>query len=699
MRGCNAAGTAIGVIAGLLATDARADAVVDPLVVTGTRLPIAASRYPGMVTVVDGNELRVRGVTTLRGALALVAGVDAPPGGDAGPAGAVPAFWGLQEFDAFLLVVDGVPAGGAFNPAIPTLDFRNVERIEVLRGSAPVTYGATSFVGVIQVFHFAAGQARQETGASAGAPGVGSAWLTANLPTLGAFEQTITLAAQTSKFAQDRSQADRAHVLYRAAGDTQAGRWRLDLDGVLLRQDPYSPHPREGSGLSTRFPLDANVNPTDARADQDRLQVNLGFDKDLRWGAWSTLVSAAYTKSHNTRGFLREDFAEDGVTPNADGFRQTVKQTDLYVDTHLVLHPKNDISWVLGADWLYGDGDQRSENFEYAVFPDGRNAPRSTDAPVDESTFASDRRGFGGVYALGQWTPSERLLVTGGVRLNLTKEHRRGEVLDAHSPQDGVVESGPDHRSRTRVSGAASVSYVLWSQGPDRLVGFGGYRNTFKPAAVDFGPEGEGEILDPETAQSWEGGLKGILADGRLEWEASIFRMDFENLVIRENIDGLPALANAGSERFKGSELEVRWRVTPDLSLVVNYAWHRARFTDYARLRPDGSVQQLAGKDLELSPRRIGGAGVIYAPERGFQASAVARYVGRRYLNKSNTVSTPGYTTLDASMGYASAPWTARLLGENLTKRRPPVAESELGDAQFYRMPARVVRLEVVRAF
>ncbi|HEX7943016.1 MAG TPA: TonB-dependent receptor plug domain-containing protein, partial [Phenylobacterium sp.] len=228
-------------------------------------MPIEASRYPGMVTVLDGRELRARGVTTLRGALELMAGVDAPPGGDAGPSGAVPAFWGLQEFDAFLLVVDGVPAGGAFNPALPTLDFRNVQRIEVLRGSAPVTYGATSFVGVIQVFHFAAGQAPQEAGASVGTPGSASAWLTANLPNLGGLGQTLSLAAQTSNFAQDRSHADRAHVLYRAAGDTQVGRLHLDIDGVLLRQDPYSPHPREGTGLSPRFPLDANVNPTDAR--------------------------------------------------------------------------------------------------------------------------------------------------------------------------------------------------------------------------------------------------------------------------------------------------------------------------------------------------------------------------------------------------------------------------------------------------
>ena len=76
----------------------------------------------------------------------------------AGPASSVPEIWGLREFDAFLLMVDGVPWGGAFNPALATLDFNNIERIEILRGPAPVMYGATSFVGVIHVLHLAAGE-------------------------------------------------------------------------------------------------------------------------------------------------------------------------------------------------------------------------------------------------------------------------------------------------------------------------------------------------------------------------------------------------------------------------------------------------------------------------------------------------------------------------------------------------------------
>jgi len=111
---------------------ARAQDVIETVQVTATRLPEAVGDVPADISIVTGEELRERNVRDLSGALALTAGVEAPAGGDAGPSSAVPSFWGLHEFDAFLLVVDGVPWGGAFNPSIPDIDFNDVQRLEVL---------------------------------------------------------------------------------------------------------------------------------------------------------------------------------------------------------------------------------------------------------------------------------------------------------------------------------------------------------------------------------------------------------------------------------------------------------------------------------------------------------------------------------------------------------------------------------------
>jgi iron complex outermembrane receptor protein len=668
---------------------------IEVIVVGATKLRADLETVPAMITIVDGEAARGRGARDLRTALSLVAGVDIAPGGDAGPAGSVPGMWGLREFDAFLLVVDGIPYGGTFNPALATLTLEDVERIEVLRGPAPVMYGATSFVGVIYVKRYDAGETPTHVDLAGGTPSAGLATLTTNLPQWGALKQSLSLSAETRDYSQDRSGMDRAHLLYRGAAATSVGLFAFDVDATALRQDPYSPHPREGGSLSPRFVMDANVNPTDAKQDQDRVQASLRFERNIGEGQWVTTASYAYTSASNTRGFLREDFATDGVTPNADGYRQSVDTTDLYFDSYYTPAPVGDVTWLVGLDWMYGDGTQQSRNFEYAVLPDGSNAPDSHDQPIDEATRLDDTRSFGGLYGQAGWQVTDRWLIQAGLRLNLTHEQRDGQVVDYHAASGTEPEDDGDSQSNSRASGVVGTSYRLWGTGGDSLTVYADYRDTFKPAAVDFGPEAEGQILEPETATVWEAGLKGRLLDGRIDWEMSYFDMDFENLVIRENVDGLPALANAGSERFRGFEAEVDYRISTALRVAATYAYHDATFADYERLQPDGTLQRLDGNTLELSPNDLAAVGLVYAPEQGFQASAVANYVGSRYLNKSNTAVADSYVLLDAGVGYRFGQWRVRLDGYNLTDARDPVAESEIGDAQFYTLPGRTVLLSV----
>jgi outer membrane receptor protein involved in Fe transport len=61
-------------------------------------------------------------------------------------------------------------------------------------------------------------------------------------------------------------------------------------------------------------------------------------------------------------------------------------------------------------------------------------------------------------------------------------------------------------------------------------------------------------------------------------------------------------------------------------------------------------------------------------------------YVGSRYLNKRNTALAEDYATLAALVGYRRGRYEVRASGRNLSDRRDPVAESELGHAQYYRL-------------
>jgi outer membrane receptor protein involved in Fe transport len=56
-----------------------------------------------------------------------------------------------------------------------------------------------------------------------------------------------------------------------------------------------------------------------------------------------------------------------------------------------------------------------------------------------------------------------------------------------------------------------------------------------------------------------------------------------------------------------------------------------------------------------------------------------------------NTALAEGFPTVGVSAGYRTPRWELRVDARNLADRRDPVAESELGDAQYYLLPSRRV--------
>lgn len=643
--------------------------------VTATKIAEDVSVVPASVTIVDGDELRARNARDLQSALAFAGGVSIAPGGDGGPAGSVPEMWGLREFDAFLLVVDGVPWGGAFNPDLPTLDLENVDRIEIVRGAAPVMYGATSFVGVIHVLHREAG-APGSGRLSIGNFSSGGASVSVPLSQTAALRQSINLSYGKHGFRDPGTKWDRAHALYRLASETGGGTFRFDLDLTFVNQDPASPHVRAGAALSPDMPLDANYNPSNGRIDDKRYHGVIGFDTRAAGMPWTTTLALTHSNFDIVRGFLIDLIDSD---PNATGYVQDRGVTDAYFDSHLSKTLSPALRVIGGIDYLYGRGRADSGLYDYFVPLSGANRPRNPEP--DEDTHLTNRRNFSGMYGSAEWTPVAPLRIDAGLRLNHTAESAHGEDFDGTSR---------DRRTFTRLSGSVGANMRVWSRERDHVAVYADYRNTFKPAAIDFGPEAESEILDPERSHSVELGVKGRVS--RLTWDASLFQMDFSNLVVATTRNGLPAIENAGSERFRGGELEIDYALQEHLRGRIGYGYHDSRFRDYAQ-NFDGTIIQLAGHRLEMVPFNLFSAGLIFAPPSGFNANLLANYVGSRFLNKRNTAMASAYTTWSGGAGYRFGHGEIRADVRNLNNVRPPVAESELGDAQYYRLPARTWEL------
>jgi outer membrane receptor for ferrienterochelin and colicin len=404
-------------------------------------------------------------------------------------------------------------------------------------------------------------------------------------------------------------------------------------------------------------------------------------------GQWGTTLSVTRTRTGTTRGFLDEDDADaDEIDANATGFSQNLRTTDVFFDTHVTSELPGNVLATYGLNELYGRAAQDSRTFAYFVPLDGAAVGPSTAGTPAGSAALADRRSFFGAYAQAKWPMLPTVSLLGGLRWNHIHESR--ETGDPQEPEDASLLT----QAESRWSGTLGASWKVWADSTgdfDDVTLHAGWGSTFQPPQIDFGPDTEGEpMLKPETMRHVEFGIKVDGYDGRLDLDVTAFVADFANQATATVVNGVPALAAAGTQRFKGVEVEASFRVGLDLSLTAHASYNDARYRDDATLI-DGAPVQLAGNGIPMSPRTLAGAGVVYAPTRGWRGSVIANYVGSRYADALNTQRLAAYTTADASLGYAFDRFTLSASATNIGNRRDPVLPSELGEGQLYRLPGR----------
>ncbi|WP_172298173.1 TonB-dependent siderophore receptor [Pseudoruegeria sp. HB172150] len=118
------------------------------VILSGGFTPIEAARYGRSVSVISGDEIRARGISSVQDALRAVPGVSVNGTGSN--------FTQVRirggEANHTLVLIDGIEAAGGDGEYILSgLSTANVERIEVLRGPQSVYYGSNASSGVINI--------------------------------------------------------------------------------------------------------------------------------------------------------------------------------------------------------------------------------------------------------------------------------------------------------------------------------------------------------------------------------------------------------------------------------------------------------------------------------------------------------------------------------------------------------------------
>jgi iron complex outermembrane receptor protein len=674
---------------------------VPEIVVSATRTPQNPLDIPNATAVVSGAELRRHGIQTLAEALQDVVGLDTGEGSDSGSRLPNIGLWGLKEFDALLITLNGVPVGGPFNPSLAQIPIEDVDRIEIVKGPQGTLYGVSAFAGMVQVFTRTTevGRGHVAVGGGAFSQGHGSFGWGRSLDS--GIDLRLNGSYARSDGWQDRTKDDvyrGTATLSRSVGRSSVA---LDLIAFRDRQDWGTPMPYDAGAPLPGLEFDRNYAVVGALAQHEVVgaatRASFRFSNARRL---ENTLSLTHDAQRLVRSFPGEIVADTMVS---DGISLDPTETSLYEDLRVIstFEASGPHELVAGTALTWGETKGRAKEFEFdqalSAYPSIPTLAAAT--PKDEHDF-EDGRTFIGFYVHDTWTPHPRLSLAAGGRVDAVKEDLETEVDDPVNGPSRVKDSRQD----AGFSGGFSALFRAVAPGSAGLNAANFYasiRRSFKPAAPNLTEAESAEILEPERTVSWEAGLKARALD-QLSFNASAFDMDFKNMVVSIlGSGGGPELMNAGEQRFKGAEMDLSWapQALPGATASVGYAHHDARFVHFTFVTPDSQFRDVSGKMLELVPRDLVNARLAYSSRRGPGGFFAVRYQGRRPFNRRNTFFDEPYTECDAGVSFDRSPWRVTVVARNLGDDRHVTGESEIGDSQFYVSPPRRVTAEVAFHF
>lgn len=237
--------------------------------------------------------------------------------------------------------------------------------------------------------------------------------------------------------------------------------------------------------------------------------------------------------------------------------------------------------------------------------------------PTGTATFGST---FKNLAFFGQATAhlSERLRLIAGLRYTsdtLSVFHTRTTILAGPgiNPNFGPFDTSTKNDN---VSGKAGVQFDV----SERSVAYATYSRGYKGPAynVFYNLTATGtNVIEPETADSYEIGLKNTLFDGTLMLNLAAYYAKYDNFQANnpDIVAGVlvTRFTNAGEVSTRGVELDMLWRPVRDLTVSGGMAYTDAH-VDQFKLPTNGNVSGVvpSGTPLAYAPKWKGSLGVDY---------------------------------------------------------------------------------------
>lgn len=167
----------------------------------------------------------------------------------------------------------------------------------------------------------------------------------------------------------------------------------------------------------------------------------------------------------------------------------------------------------------------------------------------------------------------------------------------------------------------------------------------------------------PEESTTLEGGLKFDIAK-QLTGQIAGYQIERSHVAVTDYTSPIFAAKAAGQQRSRGIETDLVWQATEAFSLLANYAYTDAKFTD-------NLAGVAKGNQLALVPANAGRLWANYkfqqAEIKGLSIGGGIYAQGEAYLSNNNRYKTDGYHSFDTTIAYEQKNYKIAATIKNLT--------------------------------
>ncbi|MEM7198626.1 MAG: TonB-dependent siderophore receptor [Planctomycetota bacterium] len=553
----------------------------------------------------------------------------------------------IRGFESRNLFRNGMRVTG-----VGAVDVVNIESVEVLKGPASILYGAVEPGGIVNYT-----TKRPQDAARFAVEGqVGSFdHYRAAVDLTGPINENETLLYRvTAAFTDSGSFRDRVGLQRFAVAPSLT--WRLGEDTDLFFDLSYA---RETGEFDSGVPFGADGEPL--------VSIESFFGDDSYDGRTLDDLFAGIELSHrfDDNFALRSRFQFHRAAPKNESIRhagvvgapgaemlrlryqneeredleyQLVSDLTAEFDTGPVHH-----QGLLGLDLRYEDSafDRFRENLANVPIVDRPSLSFPVPADNDPVPTFEDTLGWAALYAQDQ--------------LSMLDEDRLHVLLGARLDYVDLRQVLPNDRDETFAELSFRVGVLF--EATDWMAPYASFSEGFQPpngGVVDRA----GDILDPETSQQIEAGLKFETSDQKAQATISVYEIEKEGVPLIDNefllSTGQIAFFGGVEQRSRGVEVDVVRQLADGLNVIANYA--------YADTETSANPGDPAMVGLELGgvPDHVARVWASYdfLPDttlEGLGFGAGVRYEADRFANFDPDITLDSFVVFDAGLWYDRA--------------------------------------------